>query len=843
MIKFLLSLLFCIKLKTRATKNSFKYVKNCYGVGALKNYRKLLNLSLRKKKLSLDLDFLNKCKIYNVLPKFLRFKLYKKELHNSSFYKAWQTKLLSIEIRSKKRNLKEISEKISEVLLLIKTSFSFLDKTVLCQKITGEVQQYSRKVQSTHSKKLRNLGIRPDLSPCDPNSVVHNFSSAILPNKVRTLLAYGLDFCLPIANLNFIKYFFPLEKISAIMKQKYGSRPDFQNFISELKHTAFKYYYNFKSYKVFSIIFTKNDLKLLKNFASNPDIIISKPDKGRGVVIVDRISYISAMIKLISDPLKFLPVENSTIQKYTLKIEDKVNNFLRKMKKENMIDDEKYNNLIASGSSPGILYGLPKIHKEDFSSKFQYRPIFAAYKTPTYNIAKYLVPFLSHLTRNNYTVVNSLSFCREIVSIPNSDKYIMASFDVENLFTNIPVSETIDIILSKLFLDKNCTFLGMTKMFFKSLLELAVLNSFFIFDKKLYRQIEGLGMGLPLGPSFANIFMCHMEEKWLSECPLDFKPVFYRRYIDDSFALFNDQSHIPQFLSYLNSKHLSISFTCDKEQNCVLPFLDCLIRRNNNKFETSVYRKPSSTELGISFYSFIPFVFKLNSIKTLLIRGYHISSNYFNMDREFNFLVNFFMKNGFPKGLVLSQIGKLLYKFRNGQQNLNSQPIDNRTYFSILYFGSQSEKLKKDLNLIFRKYFKDIDVCLVLKSSFNIGSFFNFKDKLSAGMQANLVYEFRCERCSQGYIGSTRRNLYMRVAEHAGKSFRTNNPLSNPPNSSIRDHCDICNSSIAISRFKILNSLDSKNHLLILESLHIKSGKPKLNDASSAVPLLLIDKF
>ena len=49
-----------------------------------------------------------------------------------------------------------------------------------------------------------------------------------------------------------------------------------------------------------------------------------------------------------------------------------------------------------------------------------------------------------------------------------------------------------------------------------------------MFDGKFYKQTEGLGMGLPLGPTFANIYMCYNEYKWLSECPINFKPMFYR---------------------------------------------------------------------------------------------------------------------------------------------------------------------------------------------------------------------------------------------------------------------------------------------------------------------------
>ena len=55
----------------------------------------------------------------------------------------------------------------------------------------------------------------------------------------------------------------------------------------------------------------------------------------------------------------------------------------------------------------------------------------------------------------------------------------MVSFDVENLFTNVPLYETIDIGLSHLFIKTADTVLGLPRKFFKTLLELSVLNSFF----------------------------------------------------------------------------------------------------------------------------------------------------------------------------------------------------------------------------------------------------------------------------------------------------------------------------------------------------------------------------
>ena len=103
---------------------------------------------------------------------------------------------------------------------------------------------------------------------------------------------------------------------------------------------------------------------------------------------------------------------------------------------------------------------------------------------------------------------------------------VSASFDVKSLFTNIPLNETIDIIIEELFPDPEiplvCSFFGddsfdrSTPLLvedFRTLLELATLDNYFLFNGSIYNQVDGVAMGSPLGPTLANAFMCHMERK------------------------------------------------------------------------------------------------------------------------------------------------------------------------------------------------------------------------------------------------------------------------------------------------------------------------------------------
>ena len=84
----------------------------------------------------------------------------------------------------------------------------------------------------------------------------------------------------------------------------------------------------------------------------------------------------------------------------------------------------------------------------------------------------------------------------------------------------------------------------------------------------MYKQIDGVAMGSPLGPALANIFVEYYEKKLFR---LNNKPVLYFHYVDDTFAIFNEESDCDSFLSALNSLHLCLTFTFEKEADGKLP--------------------------------------------------------------------------------------------------------------------------------------------------------------------------------------------------------------------------------------------------------------------------------
>ena len=118
----------------------------------------------------------------------------------------------------------------------------------------------------------------------------------------------------------------------------------------------------------------------------------------------------------------------------------------------------------------------------------------------------------------------------------------------------------------------------------------------------------------------------------------------------------------------------------------------------------------------------------------------------------------------------------------------NNEKNNQKLYFSLPFFGHQSEKLKDDLLNLLRQYFPDYSSNIILVNRFTIGSLFRHKDTLNKGMLSAVVYKYVCPACGAQYVGSTTRSLATRAAEHAGISVRTGVPLSQPSQSHIRDH-------------------------------------------------------
>ena len=340
--------------------------------------------------------------------------------------------------------------------------------------------------------------------------------------------------------------------------------------------------------------------------------------------------------------------------------------------------------------------------------------------------------------------------------------------------------------------------------------------------------------------SLANILLSFHERTWLANCPSEFKPLFFRRYVDDCFVIFRSRDHVRLFKDYLNSQHPNISFTCQLEDKSTLPFLDVSIDRTDG-FTTSVYRKPSFTGLFTNFDSFIPLSFKRGLVYTLLDRYFKICSSYHLFHSEILKLKKILLNNGYPEVFLDRCIRVFLDRLfcpPPHDTNVSHKTVIN---FSLPFTESHSLQIRTQIIKLCSSAFPDLSLRFIFRSGRRLSSFFPFKDRIPMLMRSRVVYNYTCRCCGASYLGQTRRHLHTRISEHMGVSPLTGKKRAIHSLSSVLTHTRRTGHSISPDDFTIVSSCRSNSNVELLQrkSLLISKLKPPLNENISSTPLFL----
>ena len=831
---FILSLIFIFIIRLRfRNKSTIEILRNRYGKLGVHTFRKLEKLDLKLRKLECDLEFLTCCHTNHLTPKFLNFKLSLSKFNGNDDYRKFQRRLLEKEIEEKRKQILSNDETFQEYFTKLQNICSALDfnhfKNIIINNNIRKTEDFKIK----HNRKLFGLGLQVKYDQLAPDEIIFNCTDLKLSLTEKEALSLGLEYCFRPNKLDHTKFFLSFEKVLQKLSshQIYSCIPDALGVVkANLKSIAFKIYYNFRPN------ISAHQARLvsaLKKLSKNKTIHITKPDKSRGVVLMNKSDYITRMDNILNDHTKFKKITEDTY-KILLRNEDKNNRLVTQLFNKGIICEDEKKTLYSSGSIPGSMYGLPKMHKPNFPL----RPILSSIGTSNYKCSKYLVSVLKDCINKENIVRDSFDFSREISCVP-SGGLIMSSFDICSLFTNIPVDETCKIILEKLFPHKNSKFQGFDRLLFGKLLDNCCKNNIFLFNNELYSQIEGAPMGGCVSPILADIFLSHYEKIWLNECPNSFRPVYYKRYVDDTFLLFRETTHVKKFYDYINSKHPQIKFSYEIETNSQISFLDVLVRRDSSGFTTDVYRKPSNTGLGMKFHSEVPTGYKINLIHCLCVRAFNICSSYNIFMHEIEHIKKFFVRNGFPLKTVESNITKRLEILKNPPQIEFTVPR-KLLFFTFPYITNRiNNSINSEIVSLCRAFYPQISPKIIFKNSFSVKSFFRSKDKIPNLLQSNLVYSYNCGQCDATYYGETTRHLKTRIAEHKGLSNRTNKPLSNPSHSSIRDHVIETGHDMNSNSFKIVFKCN-KYDLKTSESIIIYKNRPNLNNMESSTSLSIL---
>lgn len=414
---------------------------------------------------------------------------------------------------------------------------------------------------------------------------------------------------------------------------------------------------------------------------------------------------------------------------------------------------------VYNSTSPRI-YGLPKLHKPNTPL----RPVVSFTKAPTYNLSSFLAKILSCIANDELNIVNSRHLIHMLKNVVLDHNDNLVSFDAESLFTCIPVCLAIDIVKDRWAEIQNYT--SLNEETFVEALQFCLEQGYCKFDNQYYSQVQGTAMGSPLSPIIADLVL----DKLFVSIKDNFDVKFLAKYVDDSICIVNSDL-ITDIFDFMNNFHTRLKFTCEKEKDRSINFLDITITRSPNcNLNFKHYQKPTHTGRIINYHSNLPYHFKVNTATCLLRNRLELSDNIFHNELRSNF-VDMLKLNDYPNHFINSILHGSAKKTSNisnvNCNTLSPSPSTNNVvnkklrYFSIPFIGKPSIILKKYLSQL-NPNFK------ITFSGHNLNQkfFSKAKDPLPVGKSSGLIYQIPCNNCNGNYIGETIQLLETRLYQH-----------------------------------------------------------------------------
>ena len=343
-------------------------------------------------------------------------------------------------------------------------------------------------------------------------------------------------------------------------------------------------------------------------------------------------------------------------------------------------------------------------------------------------------------------------------------------------------------------------------------------------------------MGSPLGVTFANYYMCNLENKVMKDNSL--KPTICTRYVDDCFVVVRDENHLRTLKNEME-RQSSLKFTYELSINKILPFLDVKVEGTEDGFSTSVFRKPTSSGSYLNAKSECPERYKDGMIHGLILRTHKISSTWSSFHQELNTLKQTLVNNGYEN----RRIDLVIQNFLNKQ--MEKQTVENNTVNThrVFYKNQMHSNYATDESVL-KKIIKNNVKCVDQKSFLKLIIYYkNIRTsslvmknnpQVNAPLQkTNVIYEYDCTlgdcelQKNHKYIGETVTTLSRRLTMHLASG--------GPYIHTKQDHKTLLTRKMLVENTKILAHITDYNRLMIRESLLIKQEKPSINNQATGV--------
>jgi hypothetical protein len=404
---------------------------------------------------------------------------------------------------------------------------------------------------------------------------------------------------------------------------------------------------------------SKFDRKALLTLSNDKNIIIKKADKGGSIAVINSEMYKNKMLIMLADAKTYTLTDDIDLNK----AKKEVDSIVDKLLALKFIEKSQKRFLTQCVPKLPILYGLPKIHKNNWPL----RPIVSQINSPAYRLNKY-VDYL--LTTAEKSIPNLLQdttrFLQHVGSLPllNQDS-VLFTIDVTSLYTVLPHSMVIEYVgaMYKETLNNWIVFTPDIAPIPVELLQIVIRiilsQTFFQFDNKSYLQNYGITMGAPSSVKLANITLykhlqnihAHYREK---------TPSIQLRLIDDIFGIWSgNEQELENWVTFLNNSHDTIKFTLEHSRQNI-PFLDTMVYIENNKVKTKLYKKPTDNKQYLHYNSEHPMHVKNSIPYAQALRYRRIIEDDSILHEELEKLKENFTSRLYPDIIVDTAIAKVL---------------------------------------------------------------------------------------------------------------------------------------------------------------------------------------
>ena len=559
---------------------------------------------------------------------------------------------------------------------------------------------------------------------------------------------------------------------------------------------------------------TPRHLMLTRKYLNDNNLLAVPFDKGIGFCIMTVENYqekLDAVLNL-SQFEEVVTKKRINEKSPVIKEEERVRDALKELKESGDIDEALFDKLKPIGSQPPRLYGLAKIHK----TNVPVRPVLSMPGSAYHKIGLKVAEWLSVVPECGINT-SSKKIADSLNNIELEENEEIVSFDVTSLYTNVPLTEAIQVCADMLYDGVN-TAPPVSKQTFTRLAELSSCNVLMLTHKGYVKQVDGLAMGSPPAPHFANGWLSKYDNTIKADAKL------YARYMDDIIQnMLKDR--INQKLEDINNLHPALKFTIERESDGQIPFLDMKIMNTRGKLSSTWYNKPTDTGLIMNFHAVAPKRYKRSVVSGFVHRIHRSCSNWGNFHTSLEKAKKVLENNQYPPAFYNPIIEETITRLINPEEeeekkrarDVDKESTQQKKMIFIQYRGKVTEDYARALHKI------NAPATIVMTLRKLKTAMPSLKPRVDMSLRAGVVYQITCPCCGASYVGQSRRHLIVRFREHVrpkgtiGKHLRE--CQETPVVLTLEDNCKVLAASMK----------EGESHLLTLEALWINEIKPALN--------------